>query len=337
MKKLTAILVLVLAAAAGFGGNAVKKVMFVGDSIALGVGAKPRENRFSTVAVKLLNERAGRTAYVERNIAMSGSNLCESMWPGKATSGYPFRLQDVLKVKPDILVLQHGVNDVTTGSSLGDYGWSYRHFVRTVKEQLPGTVIVCMTLSPGIRSGASLQWQEQANAIILEVAAKESTLLAPVSLVMNGRDDCYPDRLHPNNEGHRIIAEAIADTIEKNQPQSPDKFDFVIRRAGIYKICNYVFTVSEEAEKGGMTCFFGITPYSFSYQVAGGVDVRTPIRSFFKEVAFQTDNRESVQKFQWHKYLGCSFLTLSSTNTALSRLKFVPVKAEKSESQTTGK
>ena len=326
MKKLTAILVLVLAAAAGFGGDAVKKVMFVGDSIALGVGAKPRENRFSTVAVKMLNEHAGKTAYVEHNIAISGSNLCESMWPGKRTSGYPYRLQDVLKAKPDILVLQHGVNDVTTGSSLGDYGWSYRHFVRSVKEQLPGTVIVCMTLSPGIRSGASLQWQEQANAIIQEVAAKESTLLAPVSLVMNDRNNCYPDRLHPNNDGHRIIAEALVKTIEENQPQSPEKFDFVIRQAGIYKICNYVFTVSDEAAENGITCFLDITPDSFKYAGNGKVDVRTPIRSFFHEVTFQSDNRDCVQKFSWHKYLGCSFMTLSSTGGTPVQIKFVPVK-----------
>ena len=88
MKKLFTLLI---SAAALMLAGAEKKIVFVGDSISCGVGASPREMRFSTVAVKLLAENSGK--YIEHNIAISGSTMSNQAWPGRTTSGYPYRLK----------------------------------------------------------------------------------------------------------------------------------------------------------------------------------------------------------------------------------------------------
>ena len=40
-----------------------KKILFVGDSISVGVGASSPQKRFTSVAVKMLNQAAGKTVY----------------------------------------------------------------------------------------------------------------------------------------------------------------------------------------------------------------------------------------------------------------------------------
>lgn len=43
-----------------FAAEKPQKIVFTGDSIAYGVGTSNQANRFATVAVKLLNQSAGR-------------------------------------------------------------------------------------------------------------------------------------------------------------------------------------------------------------------------------------------------------------------------------------
>ena len=135
--------VLAMAGIAQAADENVKKIMFVGDSISVGVGASNKENRYSTVAVKMLNEAAGRTAYKELNIAISGSTMTDQPWPSKHASGYPYRLKNVLKVKPDILVIQHG--EITESGShkelIKKRGYYYNLYANQFKEERENAVL----------------------------------------------------------------------------------------------------------------------------------------------------------------------------------------------------
>ena len=49
----------------------VKKIVFVGDSVSVGVGSSEQSKRFTSMTVKLLNDAAGKVAYKEVNISIS--------------------------------------------------------------------------------------------------------------------------------------------------------------------------------------------------------------------------------------------------------------------------
>ena len=183
----------------------VKKIVFVGDSISVGVGSTSKEKRYTTLAVKMLNDAAGRKAYEEINIAISGSTMTTHLWPSKHASGFPYRLPQVIAAKPDIVVVQHAVNDNAIGCSLGEVGYCYRTFIKEVKAKLPKALIVCMTGCPSQkRSAAGDRMMDQINAIIQEIAARENTLLVQINQAINFRPELFKDNYHPNDAGHMI-------------------------------------------------------------------------------------------------------------------------------------
>lgn len=303
--------ILLLAAAALFLGGAEKKILFVGDSISCGVGASPRSMRFSTVAVKLLSD--AKTRYVEKNVAISGSTMCDQAWPVPRSSGYPHRLKDVFREKPDILVMQHGVNDNGVRCSLPEYVWSYREFIRAVKKALPKTKIVCMTITPAWRSPANELYLAMASTAVQEIAARENCVIVQINQALDGKREHFPDRLHPNNDGHRIMAETLTDAIRKDRVRRYDCFDFSIRKAGTYHICNWMFEISAAAEKGGYTVFQDMGPKGFTYSSYAPVKVVSPMNYYSTSVVCKAEHLKQQPKAVWHKYTKTAYLTLPAT------------------------
>ena len=303
----------------------IKTILFAGDSISCGVGAKSPENRFSTQTVKLLNENSDGILYVEKNIAVSGSTLCDSKWPEDNVSAYPDKLQALIDAKPDIAVIQHGVNDQTTHSSIGDFGWSYRQFIREAKAALPDTTFVVLTITPTNRRGELALFHDITNTIIQEIAAREGLLLAQINLALDQKIDLFPDGVHPNPAGHRIMAETVAATIRENRPQSPEKFDFIMRRAGHHRIMSYVISISEATAQAGISCFYGISRDGFTYSSYGPVTFESPFRHYLEPAKFQGEDDFPVPQGKWDDYLCNLTVKLPSTGGRKVRVKIIPV------------
>ena len=258
-----------------------KVIAFVGDSISVGVGASTPAKRYTTLAVEMLNKEAGKTLYKELNLAISGSSMTTHPWPKKTSSAYPFLIAKVVKAKPDIVVINHGVNDNGGGASLAQYAWCYRNFVREVKAKLPKAAIVCMTTTPMRKDNKSCaEWTNQANAIVQEIAAMENTMVAHGNLEIRNRMEFFPDGTHPNDQGYQALAEALVKAIKTNRVQSVDDFDFVVQKAGTYRLCGYTFIVSPAAAKNNSyTCFYNVTNKGWSYVSNGAVSVLSdPLR-----------------------------------------------------------
>jgi lysophospholipase L1-like esterase len=83
-------------------------ILFLGDSISDGVGASNNANRFTTLLTQQLQTEDCK--FIEKNLAISGSTLIQS--------GFSTMLSQAIEEKPDIFVIQHGVNDNTFGNSL---------------------------------------------------------------------------------------------------------------------------------------------------------------------------------------------------------------------------
>lgn len=304
--------------------KAVKKIVFIGDSISYGVGSSAKENRFTTMTVRLLNDSGDGITYTEKNTAVSGSTFCQSSWPAEKISAYPDRLRYIIATKPDIVVLQHGVNDQTAHSSIGDFGWSYRQFVREAKAALPDTAFFCLTITPTNRKGEMAQFHDITNTIIQEVAAKEGISVVQINQALDGRLDLFPDGLHPNDAGHRIMAETLAKAIRENRRQEPGKFDFVMRRAGHYRIMGYIITVSEAAAKAGMSCFYGISKDEFCYSSYGPVTLDSPFRLYLEPVKCQSASDIAVPAGTWNEYRRALTVKLPATGGKVVKVKIVP-------------
>jgi len=304
----------------GAAGNDTRTVMFVGDSISCGVGASHNSKRFTTVAVKLLNNDQSGVKYLEKNIAVSGSCMAENLWPIPNSSAYPHKLQHVIAAKPDIVVMQHGVNDQTAHSSIGDFAWSYRQFVREAKAALPDTIFVCMTITPTRRGGEMALFHDTSNTVIQEVAAKEGMILVPIHQKMDGKLNLFPDGLHPNDEGHRMIAENLVAAIKENHPQSAGCFDFSMRRNGTFRIMGYVFFIPEATAEKGITSFYSISKEGFTYSSYGDVTVSSPFCIYPKEIkCFGTENA----LFRYDKYHRSYSVKLPSTNGKKVTISFL--------------
>lgn len=274
-----------------------KVIAFVGDSITVGVGASNPARRYSTLAVEMLNKEAGKTLYKELNLATSGSSMTTHPWPRENTSGYPFMIDKVVEAKPDIVVINHGVNDNGGGMSLAQYAWCYRNFVREIKAKLPKAKIICMTITPmRAENKTNSEWTNQANAVIQEIAALENTLVAHSNLAIRNRMEFFPDGTHPNNDGYQVMAEALVKAIKEKRVQSLDNFDFIIQRAGTYRLCGYTFIVSPQAAKDNQyTCFYNVTNKGCSYSAAGAVSVLSDPLRYPQEMTCKLDNNAQVR------------------------------------------
>jgi len=214
-----------------------QRILFVGDSIAWGTGASAPVQRFTSRLVSRLNAGGGR--FEELNLAIRGSTLVDQAWPHPGESTHPHGLARVIDLAPDVVVLEHGSNDNAFGHSLGEFLWAYRDSVRTLERSLPGTRIVCMTIPPRWDSlAADDDWLNRANVGIQEIAALERTLLAQSYAKLRNRRELFPDGIHPNDEGHRLLAESAAEALA-GERQSPERFDLAFAGQGRHRVAGY--------------------------------------------------------------------------------------------------
>lgn len=297
--------------------NQPKKILFLGDSISVGVGASEPGKRYSTLVTNFLSQ--GEKKIEEVNVAISGSTLVDQLWPAPKSSGYPYVLEKALALKPDIFVIQHGTNDNAVGASIGEFLWSYRQTVRAVKEKLPQTKIVCMTICPswGI-TNATEEWLNQANVGIQEIAALENTLLAHTNFKLHNRRDLFPDGIHPNDEGHRIMAESVINALQEDKVKSKDTFDFICQGTGQYRICGTVFDIKtgDSDRKDGWVCFRNMQKGGFTYLSDYPIEITTPFLWYDKDLVINTIPKDSANgNLQGRRdpYRGCGNFSLPPT------------------------
>lgn len=150
---------------------------------------------------------------------------------GHTTVNALSRIQkDVLDHKPDVVTVKFGLNDMTR-VSLDDYRANLKTIV-TMCREIEAEVILCTPNSVLDTVGRPTAKLEQYAAVVREVAKEMETPLA----------DCYEafqairaknsldwsflmsDAIHPNMDGHKVIAETIVKTIAgksvslKNEP-----------------------------------------------------------------------------------------------------------------------
>jgi lysophospholipase L1-like esterase len=147
-----------------------------------------------------------------QNFGHSGTGLVR---PGRLYLNSP-RHRAALDWQPDVVICNLGINDMTMGDALQREVFlkNYRSLIDAYADLPTAPVIVLWSpLSPVLPGLASYSQPLRQRAIeewIQDVAARTGSLTLDMQAGLVDHPEWYPDRLHPNAEGARFIAEKTA-------------------------------------------------------------------------------------------------------------------------------
>jgi acyl-CoA thioesterase-1 len=180
---------------------APKVILFYGDSLTAGYGLSPEE-AFPALVEKKLN----KTEKVAR-IVNAGLS-------GETSAGGLTRLNWVIRQPIDIFVLELGANDGLRGLPLEQTEKNLQLIIDRVKVKYPNVkvVIAGMMVPPNMGPDYTAKFRK----IFPELAKKNNATLIPFLLqdVAGNEKLNLGDGIHPNPEGHKIVADNVAKVIE---------------------------------------------------------------------------------------------------------------------------
>ena len=211
MRKSTLILLSVIALILTACTSEPVRVACVGDSITYGHGIKDRLNdAYPGVLSSMLGEK-----YDVRNFGVSGTTtMMGTDMPYMNEQAY----KDALEFNPQIVTIKLGTNDSKP------YNWKEQeHFKQDLKtliesfRALPSKPKIWLCLPvPAYGRAWSINDSVIYNGVIpyiREVAQEENLPLIDLNTPFQGKRQYFPDTIHPNEEGERMIAEIIFDNV----------------------------------------------------------------------------------------------------------------------------
>ncbi|MBO7049811.1 MAG: hypothetical protein J6W42_04270 [Bacteroidaceae bacterium] len=187
------------------------RVACVGDSITYGHGIKDRlHDAYPGVLSTMLGEK-----YDVRNFGVSGTTtMMGTDMPYMNEQAY----KDALAFNPNIVTIKLGTNDSKP------YNWDGNdHFKKDLKtliesfRALPSKPQIWLCLPvPAYGHAWSINDSVIYNGVIpfiKEVAQEENLPLIDLNTPFQGKRQYFPDTIHPNEEGEKMIAEIIFDYV----------------------------------------------------------------------------------------------------------------------------
>lgn len=166
-------------------------VLAFGDSLTTGVGARPESNY-----------PAQLNRYIARKVVNAGV-------PGEVSSEGVTRLPGVLdKVKPELLILCHGGNDIIQKLDRKQLKTNLRYMYEAANQRDIKVVLIAVPqLGLGLKDVPL--YQELADE--LNIPLLSGTLK---NLLSNNQYKSDP--IHLNDQGYKKLAEAVADLLDEN-------------------------------------------------------------------------------------------------------------------------
>lgn len=181
--------------------NAPKTILFYGDSLTAGYGLSPQE-AFPAIVGDKLNAKGKQIKVINAGLS------------GETSAGGLARIDWVLRQPIDIFVLELGPNDGLRGLPLDQTEKNLQAIIDKVKAKNPEVriVIAGMLVPPNMGPEYSTKFQ----ALFPRLAKKNNATLIPFLLqdVAGVENLNQADGIHPNVEGHRIVAENVLRVID---------------------------------------------------------------------------------------------------------------------------
>ena len=193
MRRLFAALVLAALLAAPAGAQERVIVAF-GDSLTAGQGVPAQQAYPALLAARL---RAEGYPYRVVNAGVSGDT----------TAGGLRRVDRALRLGPEVVILELGINDALRGQDLETVRSNLHQLVERFQSAGVRVLIAGMRLPPNYGAGYGATFQR----LYEEVARKRGAALMPFFLDGVAGDPRLnqPDGVHPTADGYRVIADRL--------------------------------------------------------------------------------------------------------------------------------
>lgn len=182
-------------------GNSTKTILFYGDSLTAGLGLTTEE---------------AFPALVEKKFKQLGKpcKVINAGLSGETSAGGLSRLEWVLRQPVDVFVLELGANDGLRGLPIEQTQRNLQAIIDKVKAKYPKVKIVIagMMVPPNMGPDYTSKFRK----IFPELAKKNNATLIPFLLqdVAGNEKLNQADGIHPNVEGHKIVAENVYKVIQ---------------------------------------------------------------------------------------------------------------------------
>ncbi len=184
-------------------------IQCMGDSITAGTGLADRDaQRYATVLEGLLRARLGYDGVTCYSRAVGGAKLNDARFWWR---------RDFEGVQPDLVTIAYGYNDTSNTVPVDYYRYALNDYIDRIARATGGAAICPITTLPG---GAHRFWMlddyaqavrnlcaERGDVTCIDLAAQIKPMGVAAWMTMLG------DLAHPNAEGHRWLANALADWI----------------------------------------------------------------------------------------------------------------------------
>ena len=165
----------------------------------------------SLTAAYNLAEEQGFPAQIQRKIDAAGLpfRCINAGLSGETTAGGLNRIDWVLKQPIDVFVLELGANDALRGLDLAQSKKNLQGIIDKVKARYPECKIILagMLAPPELGEHYTTQFRD----MYIDLAARNKAELVPFLLEGVATIEKYnlPDRIHPNAEGQKIVANNV--------------------------------------------------------------------------------------------------------------------------------
>lgn len=191
------------------------RVACVGNSVTYGYGLRNRDRDAYPVRLQeMLDEHYGSGRFVVGNFGRSGATL---LYKGHRPYIQQPEFHQALEFKPDWVVIHLGLND-TDPRDWPDWkeGFipDYRALIDSFLVVNPEARIAICLMTPIFDRHARFQsgtrdWHAQIQDDIRKIASGANVQLIDLYTPLHSRPDLFPDALHPNPEGAKILATTV--------------------------------------------------------------------------------------------------------------------------------
>ena len=205
----------------------VGRVVALGESTTWGYSVSSKDRCWVSQVVHILEEFQGsRIELINQGI---GSNVLTAECPAYEHSAKPSALErldgDLIAHRPDLIFLSYGLNDSRGGTPPETFRRSYQELIDRIRGEIdPVIVLVNTYYMHESRYDNCKPWEESNydvtevyNLVIGQLAQANGLILADIYAAEVGVDWIIDeDHCHPNDLGHRIIANRVFEAIVRN-------------------------------------------------------------------------------------------------------------------------
>lgn len=177
-----------------------KKLVVLGDSLTEGYGVA-KDQAFPALLEKKIHE-SGKKQWTVVNAGVSGSTTASGVG----------RMKWMFKSKPDLVILALGANDGLRGLKVEDSEKNLAKAIEYAQEQKVKVILGGLYMPPNYGK----EYTEKFKQMYSTLAKKYKIPLIPFVLDKVAGDPKYnlADGIHPNEAGHKIVAETVYQEIK---------------------------------------------------------------------------------------------------------------------------